>query len=381
MRTGAVARVEEVTRCLPEVQDALVSILSDRRDRGPRADSRRATTAPSTPRPGFNVIATANLRDRGVSEMSAALKRRFNFETVAPIADLAAEIDAGPPAGDQSPSSGRGPPFAVDDAVLDALVTAFRDLRGGRSDEGWAVERPSTVMSTAEAVERGASSLGIHAAYLGGIATSCRCCPGHLLGVVRKDDPHDQGRLLGYWDAAVKRACRVGRSDVAKAVGAALGDRGVTAEAAAPEEVVRNASEALWASRDPLIIGVRHHSPALAAAIPAILDDFAPERVLIELPMELEPWIEWLAHPDTIAPVALAAVREDGGALSFYPFADFSPELAAIRWASRAGVPVAACDLPWSSNGWRSTPRERAAPAGRLGREPHRPPLPNGRCA
>ena len=145
---------------------------------------------------------------------------------------------------------------------------------------------------------------------------------------------------------------------MAKALGAALGDRGVIAEAAAPQEAVEEANEALWASRDPFIIGVRHHSPALAAAIPRILDEFAPEHVLIELPMELEPWIEWLAHPDTIAPVALAAVREDGGDLSFYPFADFSPELAAIRWASRAGIPIGACDLPWSSSGWRVDVRD-----------------------
>ena len=139
------------------------------------------------------------------------------------------------------------------------------------------------------------------------------------------------------------------------------------AEAAAPQVAVREATEALWVSRDPFIVGVRHHSPALAAAMPRILDEFAPERVLIELPMELEPWIEWLAHPDTIAPIALAAVREDGGDLSFYPFADFSPELAAIRWAVRAGIPIGACDLPWSSSGWRSTPdqtAERATDAG-----------------
>lgn len=93
--------------------------------------------------------------------------------------------------------------------MLDVLVTAFRDLRGGRSDEGWAVERPSTVLSTAEAVGV-ASSLGIHAAYLGGDRDVLSMVPGHLLGVVRKDDPLDQGRLLGYWDAVVKRRAEAG---------------------------------------------------------------------------------------------------------------------------------------------------------------------------
>ena len=107
---------------------------------------------------------------------------------------------------------------------------------------------------------------------------------------------------------------------------------------AAPDVDVRGAAEALWSSREPLLIGVRHHSPALAAVVGELLDGFAPDRLLIELPPELAPWLEWLAHPDTIAPVALAAVRQDGGGLSFYPFADFSPELATPR-ADRTACP------------------------------------------
>jgi hypothetical protein len=63
---------------------------------------------------------------------------------------------------------------------------------------------------------------------------------------------------------------------------------------------------------------------------------------------ELEPWIEWLGSEETNAPVAVAAVRRDGNGLLFYPLADFSPELAAIRWARANGVPVRAFDLPLS---------------------------------
>jgi hypothetical protein len=96
----------------------------------------------------------------------------------------------------------------------------------------------------------------------------------------------------------------------------------------------------------PFLIGVRHHSPACAAALPALLDAFAPERVLLELPADLQPWIEWLGHPELEAPVALASVDGSGVGLSFYPFADFSPELAALRWASAKGVPVEAFDEP-----------------------------------
>ncbi|GAA4219522.1 ATP-binding protein [Actinocatenispora rupis] len=200
MRTGRVARVEEITRCLPEVQDALVSILSDRRVNVPELagtdDDQVAATA------GFTVIATANLRDRGVSEMSAALKRRFNFETVEPIADADAETTL---VRRQATTAVQraGAAYGVDDAVLDALVTVFRDLRSGRTAEGWDVERPGTVMSTAEAVQV-AASLGLATAYLSG-GDALDLVPGHLLGVVRKDDPADHERLLGYWDGAVRR--------------------------------------------------------------------------------------------------------------------------------------------------------------------------------
>jgi len=205
MRTGRVARIEEITRCLPEVQDALVSILSDRRLSVPELSGTDEATISAAP--GFTVIATANLRDRGVSEMSAALKRRFNFETVEPIADAAAEVAL---IRRQAATAVEraGAPFAVDDSVLDTLVTVFRDLRSGRSAEGWDVERPSTVMSTAEAVQV-AASLAISTAYLSS-GDPLDLVPGHLLGVVRKDDAADHARLLGYWDGPVRRRAEEG---------------------------------------------------------------------------------------------------------------------------------------------------------------------------
>ena len=104
--------------------------------------------------------------------------------------------------------------------------------------------------------------------------------------------------------------------------------------------------DALAACTCPHLIGVRHHSPALAAAMPAMLTAFAPDVVLLELPADLGNWIEWLSHPETQAPVALAASVQGGSeeTLAFYPYADFSPELAAVRWARRNGVPVRAID-------------------------------------
>jgi MoxR-like ATPase len=81
MRSGRIVRVEEITRCPPEIQDTLISIMSEKVIAIPELRDSVLATA------GFNVIATANLRDRGVHEMSSALKRRFNFETIHPLSD------------------------------------------------------------------------------------------------------------------------------------------------------------------------------------------------------------------------------------------------------------------------------------------------------
>lgn len=194
MRRGGLARIEELTRCLPEVQDALVSLLSDRRLSVPELGGYEYAQA------GFNLIATANLRDKGVSEMSSALKRRFNFEVVPPIADRAAEVAL---------IRRQLPAVTLDDSILDALVTAFRDLRNGLSQEGWSVERPSTVMSTAEAVAVG-EAMSLQAGYFESQRDPLGLLPGYLLGVVSKDDPKDRARLLAYWDGPVRRRAEQG---------------------------------------------------------------------------------------------------------------------------------------------------------------------------
>ncbi|MGX2993068.1 vWA domain-containing protein [Streptomyces sp. JNUCC 64] len=118
-----------------------------------------------------------------------------------------------------------------------------------------------------------------------------------------------------------------------------------------PAQDPRDAVEALARSTTPYLLGVRHHSPALAAAVPALLDASGAEVVCVELPADFQPWLTHLAAPGTLAPVALAGAGEDGR-LGFYPFADFSPELAAIRWAREHDVEVVCCDLPMTDPAW-----------------------------
>ncbi|MFN0247352.1 MAG: DUF5682 family protein, partial [Kofleriaceae bacterium] len=114
------------------------------------------------------------------------------------------------------------------------------------------------------------------------------------------------------------------------------------------------AIEELAGTKAPWLFGVRHHSPACSIALPALLATFKPTALAIEMPADLASWIEWLGHPDAEAPLAVAAVSEGGDDLGFYPFADFSPELVAIRWARAAGIAVHAIDLPAA----RRPPRE-----------------------
>ncbi|MFF4395166.1 DUF5682 family protein [Streptomyces sp. NPDC001480] len=130
-----------------------------------------------------------------------------------------------------------------------------------------------------------------------------------------------------------------------------------------PDEAVA----ALTDPAAPYLIGVRHHAPSLAAVVPVLLDAAKPDVLLVELPAELQEWLPWLGHEETRAPVALAAAPGDGGGgPAFYPFADFSPELAAVRWAARHEVPVLACDLPLADRAWGEDRRaHRPQAAGR----------------
>ncbi|MFE9974430.1 DUF5682 family protein [Streptomyces hirsutus] len=144
--------------------------------------------------------------------------------------------------------------------------------------------------------------------------------------------------------------------------------QGPAAGPATPEAAV--AALAATGPGLPFLIGVRHHAPSLAAALPALLDAAAPDVLLVELPAEFQPWLGWLAHEETEAPVALAAVPADGPGPSsasergpaFYPFADFSPELVALRWAARNGVPAVACDLPLADRAWAGGRPDTPAP-------------------
>ncbi|GAA2641768.1 MoxR family ATPase [Dactylosporangium fulvum] len=199
MAEGKVVRFEEITRCPLEVQDCLLSPLSDRVLAIPELTGPDAMVFA---REGFNVIATANTRDRGVNEMSAALKRRFNFETVFPIADFDTELAlVEAEAGALLRRSGVGAAPRRD--VLEVLVTTFRELRTGQTARGDTMDRLSAVMSTAEAVTV-AHAIGLRGWFLRGEAGTAEDFVSCLAGTAAKDNPEDLARLRRYLEQQVR---------------------------------------------------------------------------------------------------------------------------------------------------------------------------------
>ena len=200
MQEGRIVRFEEITRSPPEVQDGLLSILSERLLMVPELPNESAVFA----KPGFNLIATANTRDRGINEMSAALKRRFSYETVFPIADYYSELALVQSEVarmlDHDGLKARPP-----NDVLEVLVTTFRELRYGIDKEGKATEKLSTIVSTAEAVSV-AYTVTLRGHYLRGDAGRPSDIVEALAGAAAKDNSDDLKKIRRYIEhRAVKR--------------------------------------------------------------------------------------------------------------------------------------------------------------------------------
>ena len=202
MESGRLVRFEEVTRCPPEIQDVLISLMSEKQLMVPELGRGGGEGARLHARRGFNIIATANLRDRGVHEMSSALKRRFNFETVRPIRDPQFEVELVMKqlerelAGDEAP-------VVVPRDVVALLVTTFQELRAGQTQDGAAIKGLDAVMSTAEAVNV-AYAAALQARHFNGGRLTVREIAGQLQGVMLKDGQDDARRVRHYFDTVVR---------------------------------------------------------------------------------------------------------------------------------------------------------------------------------
>jgi len=199
MKNGSLLRFEEITRCLPDVQDSLVSILSDKAIAIPELPDENMVWA----RPGFNVIATANTRDQGVNELSAALKRRFNYIHIPIVSDHKTEVEiVQKRAGELLKRYEM--PVSVPPPIIEILTTVFREIREGKTDDGVSVKKPTTTVSTAEAISV-AIDAALYARFFGSGEVGADDVARNLIGSIVKEDANDLAVLKEYAVLVAKR--------------------------------------------------------------------------------------------------------------------------------------------------------------------------------
>jgi len=199
METGTLARFEEITRCAAEVQDALISLLSEKRLAIPELNTDLAAAR------GFSIIGTANTRDRGVNDMSAALKRRFNIVVLPVPATLETEVDiVKRRVADLAANLDLGASLPNDDH-LEQVVTIFRELRSGATLDGKnKIKTPSGVLSTAEAISVLTNGMALAANFGTGQLSPADLAAG-LQGAVVKDDEKDKVVWAEYLTNVLKK--------------------------------------------------------------------------------------------------------------------------------------------------------------------------------
>lgn len=198
METGKLARIEELTRIPAEVQDTLITILSEKTLPVPELNTQVQA------RKGFNVIATANNRDKGVNELSSALTRRFNTVILPVPATLEEEVDI---VERRVRSLGRALELPAEKPALQEIrrvVTIFRELREGVTGDGKTkLKSPSTSLSAAEAISVVTGGLA-NAAYFGdGVLRAADIAAG-LTGAIVKDPVQDRVVWLEYLQTVVR---------------------------------------------------------------------------------------------------------------------------------------------------------------------------------
>ncbi|WP_256366597.1 AAA family ATPase [Methylocapsa sp. S129] len=199
MENGKLCRLEELTRMGSDVQDTLITVLSEKMMPIPELnDSVYA-------RRGFNIIATANNRDKGVNELSSALKRRFNV-VVLPLPDnLEQEVAiVAKRVGEMSQGLELPAPKNVAEEIA-RVVAIFREMRGGATVDGkMTLKSPSGSLSAAEAIGVMIGGLS-HAAFFNNGALSAEGIASNMIGAIIKDPVQDKAVLEEYLETVLKK--------------------------------------------------------------------------------------------------------------------------------------------------------------------------------
>ena len=199
METGTIARFEEISRCASEVQDALISILSEKRISIPELSEEVAA------KKGFSIIATANTRDKGVNEMSSALKRRFNIVILPPPSDMQTEINIVKTRVAQMSKDMELNASMPSDSDFEKIVTVFRELRQGKTLDGQMKIKPTSgVLSSAEAISLMVNSMAIAGSFGNGKVTDSELAAA-LQGAVVKDDDKDKAAWEEYLENIMRK--------------------------------------------------------------------------------------------------------------------------------------------------------------------------------
>ena len=198
MERGALVRVEELTRIPSDVQDALITVLSEKAL--PVPELGQETSA----RRGFNLIATANDRDRGINELSSALRRRFNTVVLPLPADAEDEIRIVSTRVADLTASLELPPVPAAAEEIRRVVTVFRELRSGVSADGRTrIKSPSATLSAAEAISVITSGVAL-AAHFGDAVLRPGDIAAGLVGAVVKDPVADAVAWNEYLEVVVR---------------------------------------------------------------------------------------------------------------------------------------------------------------------------------
>lgn len=210
MEEGTIVRLEELTRMGSDVQDTLITVLSEKTLPIPELD-----TAVDAQR-GFNVIATANNRDKGVNELSSALKRRFNVVVLPLPTSLDEEAGIVVKRVRDIGTSLALPPIAPADKEIARIVTLFRELRDGQTLNGkMKLKTVTGSLSTAEAISVGVSAWA-EAGHFGNGAIDANALAANIVGAVVKDPVQDTVALQEYLENVVRT--REGWSDLYVAI-------------------------------------------------------------------------------------------------------------------------------------------------------------------
>jgi MoxR-like ATPase len=198
MKEGKTARIEELTRIPSDVQDTLITILSEKMLPIPELNTEVQAVQ------GFNVIATANNRDKGVNELSGALKRRFNTVILPVPESIEEEMDIVQRRVASLAQTLELPVEAASLKEIQRIVTIFRELRAGVTADGKTkIKSPSSSMSTAEAISVVNSGLALAAHFGNGVLSAHDLAAG-LVGSVVKDPVQDKVVWNEYLETVLK---------------------------------------------------------------------------------------------------------------------------------------------------------------------------------